>query len=65
MALSLRNGCKTCYTSGWIRETTKEELKIATSLILAGTRKEDSSDIMAIPRGCIRKIKLLKTNGDF
>lgn len=56
---------KTCYTPGWIRETTKTELKIATSLILAGTRKDDSSDVMAIPRGCVRKIKLLRTNGDY
>jgi hypothetical protein len=56
---------KTCYTTGWIRETTKTELKIATSIILGKSRKDDSSDVISIPRGCITQIKTLKTSGDY
>ena len=54
-----------CYTSGWLRENTPRVIKVASSLILGKTRKEDSSDVLSIPRGCILEVKLVKTNGTY
>ena len=53
------------FTAGWIRSIDKDEIKIAGTLILGKTRREDSSNITVIPRGCVTTIKVLRTNGEY